>query len=144
MKANIGRIINMRGKMIECPICGKRFRRTSPRQIYCSKECYNVKALEAQRNRRGVTIIKCAICGKKIPRVAGRMKYCEECADFMKHQNYKRKNEQDKDQRHAAASMKDIRTGELDRRMDECRRRGISYSQLQQEETWEKIYKGEL
>lgn len=134
----------MQGKVIECPVCGKRFIREAPRQIYCSKECYNVKALEAQRNRRGVTFIKCAMCGRRIPRLAGRMKYCEECADFMRRQNTKNKNERDKDQRHAAASMGSVKTGELDRRLEECRRRGISYSQLQQEETWKKIYRGEL
>ena len=62
----------------------------------------------------------------------------------MKRQTTKKKNEQYKDKRHAAASMKKITRGVLDERLEECRRRGISYAQLQKEKTWEKIYRGEL
>lgn len=62
----------------------------------------------------------------------------------MKYAAQRNTQENRRAQRSAKNSMKDITTGVLDERMEECRERGISYSQLQQEKTWEKIYKGEL
>ena len=35
-----------------CPVCGKRFQKKMPYQIYCSQECYIVEHREQDRTRK--------------------------------------------------------------------------------------------
>ena len=129
-----------------CPQCGKEFMKTGQRQIFCSGECRRKYRYREKRDhsRSGQELIKCECCGKETIRKGPNQQYCPECAEYMKYAVQRNTQEDRKAQRHAKNSMKDLTIGVLDERMEECRRRGISYSQLQQEETWRKIYKGEL
>ena len=129
-----------------CPQCGKEFMKTGQRQIFCSGECRRKYRYREKRehSRSGQELIKCECCGRLTEKRGPNQQYCPECADYMKYAVQRNTQENRRAQRSAKNSMKDITTGVLDERMEECRERGISYSQLQQEKTWEKIYKGEL
>ena len=130
----------------QCPQCGKEFVKTGNRQTFCSRECGTKYRYRKKRNynRSGQELIKCECCGRLTEKRGPNQQYCPECSDYMKYAAQRNTQENRRAQRSAKNSMKDITTGVLDERMEECRERGISYSQLQQEKTWEKIYKGEL
>lgn len=130
----------------KCPWCGEIFRKTGVRQIFCSGVCRRKYRYREKRDysNSGKEIMKCECCGKETIKKGPNQRYCPECADYMKYAVQRNTQENRRAQRSAKNSMKDITTGVLDERMEECRERGISYSQLQQEKTWEKIYKGEL
>lgn len=135
----------MRDKVIECPVCGKQFKKTGTRQIYCSRQC-RTKVMNEKRKIKEFPseTVTCQCCGEVVKRTSPKQKYCPDCAIYMREAQQKEWNEKRKNQRHAEIGMRNIKKNNLDERLAECRRRGISYSQLQQEETWRKIYKGEL
>jgi len=146
-KENIGKMARVKKKIFkQCPQCGKEFMKTGQRQIFCSGECRRKYRYREKRDhsRSGQELIKCECCGKLTEKRGPNQQYCPECADYMKYAVQRNTQENRRAQRSAKNSLKDISTGVLDERMEECRERGISYSQLQQEKTWEKIYKGEL
>ena len=48
----------MQRKVIECPVCGKRFIRETPRQIYCSVKC-RTKVMNARKKKKKAAIKDC-------------------------------------------------------------------------------------
>lgn len=63
-----------------CKHCGKEFIKTSPGQIYCTKECRLLdvserdKKLREERDARAPLLV-CPVCGKKFPRKGSKI-YC--------------------------------------------------------------------
>lgn len=130
---------------MKCPVCGKEFVKNSGRQLYCSAKCKNKVMNEKKRKRQLKTdSLICEVCGEIVERRTPKQKYCPKCAEYMKKAHRKQWNEDRINKRQAEIGMRNIKKGKLDERLEECRRRGISYGQLQKELTLEKVRRGEL
>lgn len=90
-------------------------------------------------------IKNCKLCGKEFTTHKKNVRYCsDECREKATVSKHQRNNQEQFDKRHAEKAMSKVKTGELDKRLAEARRRGMSYAELQKEKTLEKIRKGEL
>ena len=88
---------------------------------------------------------RCPICGSLFETSNAHTKYCSlECKDESEVRQRREKLERRKKQRRADKGMSGIKKGGLDASLEEARRRGISFAELQKERTLAKIRRDEF
>ena len=90
-------------------------------------------------------IKKCKLCGKEFQTHKKNVRYCsDECREKVATSKHQRNSQERINKRHADKAMSKVETGKLDQKLREAREQGLTYSELQQKNTLEKIRKGEL
>jgi hypothetical protein len=72
-------------KIAYCKLCGKKFIKTTPNNLYCCEECKNTARKKFQISyhkkkhipNKNKAMKTCKICGEILP--DARQKYCEKC-----------------------------------------------------------------
>ena len=90
----------------------------------------------------------CAMCGKPFIQLGTArrpMKYCSDaCRYEARRRGDRQKDARDKAKRRAARGMSKVETGKLDANLAEAKRRGMTYSEWQVEQTLRRVRRGEL
>lgn len=108
-----------------CPCCGQKFYKTDGRK-YCSPECYAKAASEKAKSRQSQQTQTCLWCGKEYLGYNGR-KYCGSVC---------------KKEARQSQSKEDTRKtweGNLNEKLKQAKGQGMSYAEMQKQETLKQV-----